>query len=356
LQPPRRISPAFRISVVEHEAASRRTRGAGHVSRRGRHAAAPLPTDNPDVKDLAMLKRGSAVALLFCALAALVAATPSAIPPPARPAVSGPAAPAPKAVVVPEAHATVVVHGVNDDGKGWSLRFKQAILGAHGDGAQEVYLFRWTQPDGKAPSLYHARSSIEAMDEKYPDHPEMEAGYQVREADRLKEFLVGARALYKEYGVDGRIDVVAHSQGSLLMLKALDLGGEADNVVVLGSPLSYAGERQDDVLDALPHVRGVLYNYFTRSDAAIRFMGGGLLFREPCGWPAKGLPDGKVVQTCLDAPGHSGYLAADVIRGNFLDKLGVQQGEQHRLPAHEANVFAARWDDLVRKARLIDPE
>jgi hypothetical protein len=57
----------------------------------------------------------------------------------------------------------------------------------------------------------------------------------------------------------------------------------------LGSPLVYTGDRQDDAIAALAHVRGVLYNYYTPSDTAIRYMAGGLLY-EPRGWPDKDLP------------------------------------------------------------------
>jgi hypothetical protein len=182
--------------------------------------------------------------------------------------VGSPEAPA---VWVPAGHVTVIVHGVNDDGKGWSLRVKDALRAAAQEGkGQEVYLFRWTRPDGGRPPLTHARNSLQAIEEKYPDHPEWEAAYQVEEARRLKGFLAGTRALYEEYGVDGRINVLAHSQGSLITLKALELGADADDLVFLGSPLTYTGERQDDVAAALPRVRGVLYNYYTPSDAAVR--------------------------------------------------------------------------------------
>jgi pimeloyl-ACP methyl ester carboxylesterase len=253
-------------------------------------------------------------------------------------------------------HVTIIIHGVNDDGKDWSLRLKKALLAVAPEGKrQEVYLFRWTRPDGGLPLLAHARNSLRAIEEKDPDHPEFEAAYQVEEARRLKEFLAGVRALYKKYGVDGRVNIVAHSQGSLIALKALDLGADVDNLVVLGSPLTYTGERQDDVVAALPRVRGVLYNYYTPSDVAIRFMGGGLLC-EPCGWPTKDLPGDKVVQTKLDVPGHTGYCTAEAIRANYVDKLGIGPGADHQLPAEKAAEFAGRWGELVRAARLIDPE
>jgi hypothetical protein len=261
------------------------------------------------------------------------------------------------AVWLPAGHVTVIVHGVNDDGKGWSLRVKDALRAAAPEGKrQEVYLFRWTRPDGGRPPLAHARNSVKGIEEKYPDHPEWDAAYQVAEARRLKAFLAGARALYKEYGVDGRINVLAHSQGSLNTLKALELRADADDLVFLGSPLTYTGERQDDVVAALPRVRGVLYNYYTPSDVAIRFMGGGGLLCEPCGWPTRDLPRDKVVQTKLNVPGHTGYYTADAIRANYVDKLGIEPGENHELPAEKMSEFSERWDELLRSTKLIDPE
>jgi Alpha/beta hydrolase len=253
-------------------------------------------------------------------------------------------------------HVTVIVHGVNDDGKDWSLRVKDALLAAEPEGEhQEVYLFRWTGPDGGLPPLAHARNSVPALEAKNPDHPESEAAYQVEEARRLKDFIVGTRALFAEYGVDGRINVLAHSQGSLITLKALELGADVDNVVFLGSPLTYTGERQDDVADALPHVRGVLYNYYTPSDLAIRFMGGGL-WCEPRGWPTKDLPPDKVVQTKLNVAGHTGYYTAEAIRANYVDELGIGPGEHYRLSAPKAAEFGERWGELLCAAGLLDPE
>jgi hypothetical protein len=257
---------------------------------------------------------------------------------------------------LPAAHVTLVLHGVNDDGKDWAARFKKALMQSpYGDSRQEVYLFRWTKPDGSWPDLAHARNRVPGLEKTYPDSPEWEACYQIDVARRLRDFLVGARALYADYGVDGKIDVAAHSQGSLIALKALDLGAEADNLVIMGSPLRYTGERQDDVVAAVPHVRGVIYNYYTRSDLAIRWMGGAWLV-EPQAWPNRDLPGDKVVQTRLDVRGHTGYYTEEAIEANYLDKLGVQCEEVCQLPADRAAEFTAKWRKLVDSARLIDPD
>jgi hypothetical protein len=259
-------------------------------------------------------------------------------------------------VWLPEGRVTIVVHGVTDDGKTWAPRFKKALTQSpYGDSRQQVYLFRWTGPDRRPPALCHARTSVAGLDARYPDDPQAEAGYQVREARRLRDFLAGARALYREYGVDGRVDVVAHSQGTLLTVKALELGSDADNVVFLGSPLRYTGERQDDVIAALPHVRGVLFNYYTRNDLAMRFMGGGLLY-EPRAWPEAGLPRDKVVQVCVDVPGHTGYYTEEAIRANYVDKLGMRGGGGSLMSAATVREFAGKWQALTAAARLIDPD
>ena len=263
---------------------------------------------------------------------------------------------APEMVSLPAGRVTLLVHGVNDDGGGWSLRFKNALLQSpYGDSRQEVYLFRWTQPDGRPPELRHARNSLAGLEARFPDDPDAEAGYQVEEALRLRDFLAGARALYREYGVDGRIDVVAHSQGTLITLKALESGSDADNVVFLGSPLLYTCDRQEDVIAALPHVRGVLYNYYTPSDTAVRFMGG-LMFREPCGWPERDLPKDKVVQTRLDVKGHTAYYTDECIRANYLDKLGIRGGQGCLAAGDEGRDFEEKWRKLTAAARLLDPE
>ena len=262
----------------------------------------------------------------------------------------------PAATWLSAGHVTIIVHGVSDDGKYWSLRVKDALLAADPEGeSQDVYLFRWTGPDGGLPLLAHARNSLRGLEEKDSDHPEWEAAYQIEEAKRLKQFIAGARALFAEYSVDGKINILAHSQGSLITLKALELGADVDNVVFLGSPLDYTGERQDDVAAALPHVRGVLYNYYAPSDLAIRFMGGGL-WCEPRGWPAKDLPPDKVVQTKLNVAGHTGYYTAEAIRANYVDELGIGPGEHYQLPTARAAEFGDRWSELLRAAGLLHPE
>src|SRR2546423_1576339 len=82
-------------------------------------------------------------------------------------------------IPLPAAHVTILIHGVNDDGKGWSLRFKDALTaGRPPDRRPEVHLFRWTRPDGGVPDLAHARNSVEAIERKVPNYPENEAGYQ----------------------------------------------------------------------------------------------------------------------------------------------------------------------------------
>ncbi len=262
------------------------------------------------------------------------------------------------ALAVPN-RVSLVIHGVNDDGAVLSGRIKEAVDEGPAAGARpKVYLFRWTQPDGERPALGHARNSLRGIEARRIDGQENEATYQVAIAGRLRDFLIGARRLYRDYGVDGHIDVVAHSQGTLITLEALDRGGEADNVVFLGSPLCYTGDRQDDVIGALPHVRGVLYNYFTPSDTAIRLMGGftGAWFLEPRGWPQGGLPKDKVVQAPLNVPDHTSYYTEDAIRTNYLDKLAAADDLACRLPADEALEFTRKWNELTADAGLIEPQ
>jgi hypothetical protein len=62
------------------------------------------------------------------------------------------------------------------------------------------------------------------------------------------------------------------------------------------------------------------------------------------------------VQTKLDVAGHMGYCTAEAIRANYVDKLGIDPGENYRLPAGRAAEFVGRWDELLCAARLIDPE
>jgi pimeloyl-ACP methyl ester carboxylesterase len=258
-------------------------------------------------------------------------------------------------VSLPAGRVVILIHGVNDDGAEWAPRIKKALTqGSSEESPPAVYLFRWTQPDGRPPALAHARNSLKAIDEKDPRCPEMEACYQRDVARRLADLLAGVRALHREYGVDGKVDVIAHSQGTLIALAAMEHGADVDNLVCLGSPLRYTDDRQEDVIHTLPHVRGVVYNYYAPDDLPIRYMGGGLRC-EPRGWPTKDLPEGKVIQIRSAAGGHMGYLTAEAAAG-YRDKAGLQPGEHYALPAPEADQFMEKWGRLIGEARLIDPE
>jgi hypothetical protein len=107
------------------------------------------------------------------------------------------------------------------------------------------------------------------------------------------------------------------------------------------------------VIRALPHVRGVLYNYYAPDDLAVRCLGGGPT-REPRAWPQKDLSEGKIVQIRSAAGGHTGYLTAEAA-ADYRGKAGLQTGEGNELPASEADEFMEKWDRLVAEARLIDP-
>jgi pimeloyl-ACP methyl ester carboxylesterase len=159
----------------------------------------------------------------------------------------------------PSGLVTILIHGIEDDGKGWAPGIARALLAAWPkDKQQAVYLFTWTQ-DGKKPGQFEYRSRV-------ADLPE----YQVAEAERLKTFLVGARALFKKYKIKESINIIAHSQGTLITLKALELGAEVDNVVFLASPLDYKGKSgYADIERVMPRISGKLHIFWAANDPAV---------------------------------------------------------------------------------------
>jgi RHS repeat-associated protein len=237
----------------------------------------------------------------------------------------------PTDAIDPSGLVIIVVHGVESDGKPWAWEMKKKFDDRSERGKiQEVYMFRWTTPAGKKPPVADGRNSINNM-----------PAYQVEEAKRLKGFIDEANALFKKKKVNETINVIAHSQGTVITLKALDLGAQVDNVIFMGSPLNYTTDRQEEVLRVLKNIRGKLYNFYSPADVIVPRVNKQM--RNERGW--KGVPVEKVPQIPQNVS-HTGFQNREVIRRNYLDKFPSESVIDRKDP---------EWGALMEKYRLEIP-
>jgi hypothetical protein len=173
---------------------------------------------------------------------------------------------------------TILVHGVNTDASWFGLvademkKYQDAIE-AEGDVEYKqryvVVPFSWgdyeNQKQGGLPNY--------AVDEVHQMFENSAFGYdriyQGHSAVRLKELL----DLAKPLGV--QLNVIAHSNGTLVTCGALLLGSSIDNFVMMGSPLDCDNETsQGELSRAIKHVSKTATNFWSPGDEWAYVKGG----------------------------------------------------------------------------------
>ena len=173
----------------------------------------------------------------------------------------------------PSGLVVILVHGVNTDAA-W---YKRAISGLHSYWFynslkyQEIIEFTWGDEcanggfkrwQGGYPN--YATDSVKGISSTTPNRE-----YMVDASKRLLHIL---RELNKEKtSVSSKepIDVIAHSQGTILTLAALHSGGTIDNFIMQGSPLDVWNKgliKNNDLEKAKSNIRGSTYNYWSAND------------------------------------------------------------------------------------------
>jgi len=176
-------------------------------------------------------------------------------------------------------NVNILVHGVNTDAAWFGLveaemkKYQDAV--ELGDKNVENKLrygivpFSWgdyeTQKQGGLPNY--------AVDEVHQMFEAPLIGYdriyQGHAAVRLKELLDEAKKL------GAQLNVIAHSNGTLVTCGALMLGAKIDNFIVMGSPLDCDNETsQNELSRALSHVSGTATNFWSSGDEWAYFKGG----------------------------------------------------------------------------------
>jgi len=135
----------------------------------------------------------------------------------------------------------ILIHGVNTEA-GW---FKSAEDGLNeywdksGQPRQAVIGFAWGDPiaargfaakQGGQPN--YATDSVAGMNSRVKDR-----SYMLNARDRLRSLISSLNRIGQQEKSCEPITVIAHSQGTIITLAALQQGAEIDNFIMMGSPL-----------------------------------------------------------------------------------------------------------------------
>ncbi|MCD4749701.1 MAG: RHS repeat-associated core domain-containing protein, partial [Thermoanaerobaculales bacterium] len=183
--------------------------------------------------------------------------------------------------VDPLGDVTILIHGANTTA-GWFSRAKTGLSGyetSSGASHQEVIEFSWGDPEvgfrkkrkqGGRP--HYATDSVADM------YSSKKRAYMVRAVERLKGILDRLNLERANQKSTEPINVIAHSQGTIITLGALHLGAEVDNFLMMGSPLDVFSQgklrENDDLSMAQSFIRGGLYNYWSEGDEWAYIKGG----------------------------------------------------------------------------------
>jgi hypothetical protein len=176
-------------------------------------------------------------------------------------------------------NVTILVHGVNTDAAWFKLvedemaNFQDGIdmkdKSAENKLRYGIIPFTWgdyeNQKQGGLPN--YAVDEIQQMFE----NPLMgyDRIYQGHAAVRLKELIDEARKL------NVQVNVIAHSNGTLITCGALLLGSNIDNFIIMGSPLDCDNETSQNQLSrAVKHVKQTVTNFWSAGDEWAWLKGG----------------------------------------------------------------------------------
>lgn len=167
--------------------------------------------------------------------------------------------------------AIILIHGVYSEGEWYTplLQWADSLAIDPPYAKPLVIPFSW----GEYTSRRQGGHLMKAADEVHQMFRNQLIGYdrlyQGHSAARLKELIDACNAL----GL--KVNVMAHSNGSMLLVGALLLGAMIDNGLLMGSPLDCDNEvSQYELNQASKQVRGILYNLWNHSDAWATLKGG----------------------------------------------------------------------------------
>ncbi len=173
--------------------------------------------------------------------------------------------------VDPQGTVVVVIHGVNTDAalfadvRSGLANYRKAAKCSF---SEEVIEFSWGDPGAWGGQSRkqggHPNYATDNIADIYSTGWfSKERGYMGDAVRRLKVLLDGLNIIKQRTGAKESISVIAHSQGTILTLGALQKGAQIDNLIMMGSPLDIWPYDKDnnDLLKAKAGILGNTFNY-----------------------------------------------------------------------------------------------
>ncbi|MCG3136945.1 MAG: hypothetical protein HJJLKODD_00783 [Phycisphaerae bacterium] len=206
----------------------------------------------------------------------------------------------PRNLADPTGRVVILIHGVNDPGAAWMNGAESSLIKYwkdKGECEQAVIKFKWGVPrqdqsyssnvfwwsrenSGQGGLPWYATDDVNTT--RSGGWTEYERQYMTEAVNRLKWVIDVLNQLRQDLKSQEPITVIAHSQGTILTLRALQEGAEIDNLIMMGSPLdiwqsgwwgtSYTPD--NDLIKAKEHIRGKVFNYWSNGDEWAGFKGG----------------------------------------------------------------------------------
>jgi hypothetical protein len=147
------------------------------------------------------------------------------------------------------------------------FRLVERALG--GRGMQVIVPFSWGDYENRKQGGYPQYAADEVIQLFRNPTFSYDRIYQGHSAVRLKELMDAC------HGLGAPVNVIAHSNGTLLTVAALLLGARLDNLLMMGSPLDCDNDRsQTELATALRSVSGQVINFWSPQDEWAMVKGG----------------------------------------------------------------------------------
>lgn len=171
----------------------------------------------------------------------------------------------------------ILIHGVNTDAA-W---FDNAKIGLENAGnTQAIIGFKWfdnnrilgADKQGGLPN--YATDSVNGMNST--GWFSKERGYMKDAVRRFKFIIDRLNKIKRETNSHEPITVIAHSQGTIITLGALQNGAVINNFIMMGSPLDVwpYDFKNNDLVRVKKNILGETYNYWSKGDEWARQKGG----------------------------------------------------------------------------------
>ncbi|MFA6294713.1 MAG: RHS repeat-associated core domain-containing protein, partial [Victivallales bacterium] len=169
----------------------------------------------------------------------------------------------------------ILIHGVNTEADWFQLADKgfDDYWNNNNMQKQAVIHFKWgdtgtlagtSRKQGGHPN--YATDSVTGMYSS--GYFSKERNYMERSVERLKYLIDTLNQIRDKEKSNEPITVIAHSQGSIITLGALQKGANIDNLIIMGSPLDIfpLNPKNNDLIKAKSNIRGKTYNYWSVKD------------------------------------------------------------------------------------------